>query len=238
MISFVTWKWTVPGMPRQFDSSHVNVLRAMVARHYAEPHRFICVTDEPRGLDDRIEVVPMPVTFDHIGSPHGKRFPSCYRRLWNFSSEARSMLGDRIFQIDIDVVITGDLTKLVNSNAHANFVGWCDPLFQWNKIAGGAYMLTTGSMPHIWDDFDPDTSPQKAHRAGCSGSDQGWMSHKLYPPPASWSKEDGIVKMRWLNVGDADPPKWLRMAFTSGVTPPWSPVVQKQFPWIKKHWTL
>ncbi len=60
-MKFVTWKWDVDGT-RVFTSEHVNVLRSMIERHYPEPHTLICITDDPSGLDPRIEVFDMPVT--------------------------------------------------------------------------------------------------------------------------------------------------------------------------------
>ena len=123
----------------------------------------------------------MPVRFDQLTSPQGVRFPSCYARLWNFSREAAGILGERIFQVDIDVVITADLAPLIDRFQTFDFVGWSDKRFQKNKIAGGAYLLRTGSLPHVWEEFDPIASPAAALAAGHLGSDQAWMSYKISP---------------------------------------------------------
>src|SRR5690349_11490488 len=217
MISFVCWKWNVQGANRAFLSHHVNVLLAMVERNYRAPFRFICITDDPAGLCDGIETMPMPVRFDHVPNPQGGRFPSCYCRLWAFSREA-TVLGERILSLDIDLIVTGDLRSLVDRDE--DFVGWCDdPRFAQSKIAGGAYLLRTGSMPHIWEQFDPEKSPIEAAERGNQGSDQGWMSHKLYPPPG---KFDGLCKINWTQEGARRPPRDARIVFTSGVKPPWS----------------
>jgi hypothetical protein len=232
MISFVCWKWQVPGKRRAFESLHVNVLRAMVARHYPEPHRFICITDDPTGLDPDIEAIPCPVHFDEVASPHGARFPSCYRRLWVFSRQARELLGRLIFCMDIDCVVLRDLRPMI-ARRPEKFVGWCDERFGWNKIAGGVYMLETGTMTHVWDDFDPSTSPAIAHAAGNGGSDQGWMSYKMYPPPGRWTS--GLVKINWTTPHVRAAPS-ATIVFTSGYSPPWSADVQRMYPWIKDHW--
>lgn len=233
MISFVTWKWRDPnGSQRKFLSRHVNVLYAMVARHYPRPFRMICITDDPEGLDERIETLPMPVRFDNIQSPQGERFPSCYCRLWAFSREA-TVLGERILSIDIDVVILGDLRPLVDRDE--DFVGWCDKRFQENKIAGGAYLLRTGSMSHVWEDFDPQTSPARAFAAGNFGSDQGWMSFMIARPPTF---TDGLTKINWTRKYSRIAPVGARMVFTSGAKPPWSKEQKHSYPWIKEHWRL
>jgi hypothetical protein len=236
MISFVTWKWTPPGNRPVFKSEHVNVLRAMIERNYKGPHRVICVTDEIQGLDPRIEVFPTPVRFDQLQNPLGPRFPSCYRRLWNFSKEAKKAFGPKILSIDIDVIITGDLAPLVERD-DATFIGWCEKdRFFWNKVAGGVYLLKTGTHTDVWEEFDPSTSPQKASQAGMGGSDQGWMSLKLYPPKASWSHKDGLVKIKWID--HKLPLEKTRIVSTGGHVPPWSPVEQERYPWIKKYWRL
>jgi hypothetical protein len=254
MISFVCWKWRTAGSARLFLAEHVNVLRAMVKRYYARPFRFICITDDRAGLDKKIEAIAMPVRFE-IQSPHGARFPSCYARLWNFSREA-AVLGKTIFQTDIDVVITGDLTPLVDREE--DFVGWSDKRFQRNKIAGGAYLLRTGSLPHVWEEFDPIASPAAALAAGHMGSDQAWMSYCLSPESRVLSPESnpgsalspqhsalkkigtwngaGLVKINWTPARARRAPQGARMVFTSGEKPPWSSEQRRRYPWIKDHW--
>lgn len=233
MISFVTWKWHTKGSPRTFLSEHVNVLYAMVARWYPNPFRFICITDDPAGLDEKIEVMAMPVRFD-TPSPMGARFPQCYARLWNFSREA-TILGQRILALDIDLIICGDLTPLVDRSE--DFVGWCEDRL-WNKIAGGIYLLNTGALTDIWDDFDPKISPKLALSAGNRGSDQAWMSYKLYPPQGRWTADDGLWKINWTARGEIKPPAGARVIFTKGVRPPWSKEMKKMYPWVKEYWRL
>lgn len=234
-ISFVTWKWQTADIKRVFSSDHVNVLYAMVARHYPRPFRFICITDDAEGLDGRIETLLMPVRFDDIISPQGARFPNCYCRLWAFSREA-TILGERILSLDIDCVVLNDLRPLVDRDE--DFVGWCDAeQFNQGKIAGGIYLLKTGSMPHIWEDFYPESSPQEAFGRGNQGSDQGWMSYKMYPPAGKWNGGDGLIKINWTPAGASKAPK-ARIVFTNGVKPPWSKELQAVYPWVKDTWRL
>jgi hypothetical protein len=213
----------------------------MIARHYPEPHKLICLTDNTKGLDPRIEAMPMPVTgFEGLPNPATARFkvkyfPSCYRRLWVFS-EAAKTLGDRLFCLDIDVVITASLLPLVQRPE--SFVGWSDPKFGWNKIAGGAYMLTAGAHTDVWTDFDPAASPHLAATLGFNGSDQAWMSYKLFPSKGVWTLRDGMTKINWLGRRMHTLPPEIRFVFTTGHAPPWSAEVQRSHPWIKKHWGL
>lgn len=231
-LTFVAWRWSTPGFGRVFESSYVNVLRNMIERHYHAPWRLVCITDDAEGLDPRIHVMPQPVTFEGLASPHGKNHPSCYRKLWNFSAAAK-ILGPRIVSTDIDVIITGDITPVFDRQD--DLVTWSDPRFSWAKTAGGLYLLRTGTHTHVWDSFDPLTSPAQARAAGLNGSDQGWMSHKLWPPKATWTEDDGVVSIKWLKQGKPLP-KHVRFISTPGARKPWGSLTQTTWPWVKDHW--
>ena len=128
-----------------------------------------------------------------------------------------------------------NITPII-SRKTADFVGWCDPVSAWNKVAGGIWLLTTGAHTEVWDTFDPLVSPMPAYRAGCRGSDQSWMSYMLYPPEQYWTRRDGIYKMGWLRKAGHRPPPEVKMIFTIGTKPPWSEAIQLGAPWIKDHW--
>ena len=240
-VTFVCYKWQGTDPQRQFRSEHVNVLRAMLARNYHAPHRLVCITEDAARLDPRIEVLPMPVTkADRLISPHttgGKLFPSCYRRLWLFSAEAAALLPGRIVLIDIDVVILGDITRLIQEKT-ADFVGWSSPTFGWCKIAGGFWAHTTGTHTDVWDQFDPVTSPKVAFARGYRGSDQAWLSYMLHPAQESWSEKDGIIKINWLQKAGQTPPPGIKMVFTSGLIGPWNFHLQLGYRWVREHWCI
>jgi len=217
----------------------------MVERHLPIPHRFICITDDTDGLDPRIEALPLPpLTFDGLVNPHQhkydrarswgskKYFPSCYRRLWLFSEEAKA-LGSRVLALDVDLIVTGSLLPLVERKEA--FIGWCDERNTKRRVAGGVYLLRTGSRKDVWETFDPETSPQLAAAAGYTGSDQAWMSYKLCPGAATWGRADGLTKITWLK---GEPDETTRLVFTSGRDPPWNRDVMRRWPWITKYWTL
>lgn len=240
-LTFVTYKWKGSDPARQFASEHVNVLYAMLARHYHAPFRLVCLTDDPSGLDGAIDAWPLPDTkADLLRAPrHGsnsKLFPACYRRLWLFSEEARA-LGARICLLDIDVIILSDITALLQRKT-ADFVAWADTKSSWNKIAGGLWLLTTGSHTDVWTEFCPETSPALAQHAGYRGSDQAWLSYKLYPPQERFTAADGVLKIGWLAKGGRHPKAGTRMIFTTGVRPPWDRALQLGYPWVTQHWRL
>lgn len=223
MISVVTFKWKPNGYRTHFTAAHVNKLRQMVARHYPEPFRFLCVTDDPAGLDAEIEAVDLWSDYSDIPNPSFGEFgPSCYRRLRMFRGDF-TLAGERFVSLDLDAVIVGDLRPLWNRPE--DFVAWKDPSGRW-PYNGSMMMLTAGARPQVWDDFDPRTSPQLANKSGALGSDQGWISYRI-PHEATWSQADGVYSFRTdLRRGRMPLPANARVVFFHGVPKPWDVAAQ------------
>lgn len=236
MLSVVCYRWRpVDGYRSQFGPETVNVLRRMVARHYQRPHRFICVTDDPAGIDPGVEIVPMWDDFGALPSPHGGKNPSCYRRLRAFSPEIASVFGPRFVSLDLDCVVVGDLAPLWDRPEE--FVMWGDT----NPLPGSHYngsmlLMTAGARRQVWETFDPETSPRLALAARCWGSDQGWISYCLGPGEARWSKADGVYSFRNDLSQTRALPADARIVFFHGKHDPWHADVQARHPWVSEHW--
>lgn len=232
----VCWRWKPrPGYRSSYPPETVNVLRAMVARHYGLPHRFICVTDDPAGIDPRVEIVPPWDDFASLPSPHGEKQPSCYRRLRMFHPEIGKVFGPRFVSLDLDVVITGSLESVWNRPE--DFVCWGDT----NPQPGSHYncsmvLMTAGCRPQVWTDFDPTSSPRLAVKAKSFGSDQGWVSYRLGPGEAKWTRKDGVYSFR----NDLKPrggalPADAKVVIWHGRFDPWMPEA-KRYGWVNDHY--
>lgn len=235
MISVVVFKWRKPGYRSRFTAEHVNTMASMVRRHYRHPHRFICITDDPVGLDERIEAFPMwKDHLDLLNPTFGKRGPNCYPRLRAFSRDFREIAGDRFVCLDLDAVIVGDLTPLWHRPE--DFVIWeCGRNGQFN---GSMWMMSAGARSQVWDDFDPVTSPKKASKSGARGSDQGWIWYKLKGNrEAVWRPSDGVLSFRDdLASGRKALPPHARIVFFWGLPKPWDKSAQQAAPWISEHY--
>lgn len=229
MISVIVWKWATPGYRSTFGPETVNVMRRMVARHYLAPHRFICVTNDPAGLDGDVEVVADREDFAATPSPHGGRNPSCYRRLRMFSPDAAVTFGARMVSIDLDCVITGDLRPLWDRPE--DFVAWRDPLHR-RQYNGSMMLLRAGSRPQVWSEFDPKKSPHQSVIAGFKGSDQGWISQCLPPGPA-WSKDDGVYSFKIDGLDRRSLPADARVTIWHGHTKPWD---DARMEWVQRNY--
>jgi hypothetical protein len=233
MLSVVCWKWKPPpGYRSSFGPETVNVLRAMVRRHYDAPHRFICVTDDAAGIDSDVEIVPLWADYSSVQNPYGARQPSCYRRLKAFSREAAAMFGDRFVSLDLDCVVTGDLRPLWDRPEE--FVIWGDtsPRTPYN---GSMFLLKAGARSCVWDDFDPKTSPVKSRAMGYFGSDQAWIGARLGPRETKWSQMDGVYSYRLDIKRLGGLPDNARIVMFHGGVDPWSPEAQR-LAWVRNYY--
>lgn len=233
MLSVVCWLWGGRGLGvRPYRPAHVNVLASMLRRHLRVPHELVCITDQTEGFDDTVRVAPMPAAAADLGklkTPEGGRFPSCYRRLWLFSSEARQ-LGQRFLLVDIDVVLTGDITHLVQRDEP--FVGW-RPRAGWgnnNRIGGGLYLMEAGARTDVFEQFRGPASIAKARAAGFRGSDQAWISYQLRQGVACWPDGSGIYSVRDLKNGKL--PADARLVQFNGTRKPWD----RSWSWVEEHY--
>jgi len=232
--SIVTWKWPAPkGYRSHFTANSVNILRRMVARHFPHPHRFLCVTAETDGLDAAVEVIPPWDDFVHVVNPSGARNPSCYRRLRAFHPDIGSVFGPRFVSLDLDCVVVGDLTSVWDRPE--DFIIWGDtnPRTHYN---GSMFMLTAGARPKVWTHFDPAISPKSSYRAGCFGSDQGWISFCLGPKEPKWKHSDGVYSYRNELMDKSGLPTNARIVFFHGEGDPWTPRIQARHEWVRRAW--
>ncbi len=229
----ICWRWKPkPAYRSIFAPATVNTLKRMVRRHCQIPHRFLCITDDPVGLDADIEAVTLPPDFASLPSPHGGNNPSCYRRLRMFSPDFKAIAGDRFVSLDLDCVITRDVTALWDRPE--DFIAWGDtsPRTLYN---GSMILMTAGARRKVWDDFKPKTSPQVALAAGYWGSDQGWISYCLGKGEAKWTVDDGVYSFRNHLSRVRDLPKNARMVIFHGQHDPWS-LVPQRLPWVREHY--
>lgn len=93
----------------KYGPEYVNRLRSMVARHLSRPHRFICLTDDAKGIDSTIETHPIPaVGFADFDERQPWTFAHGWLKVTSFASPLYDLVGMTLF-IDLDVVIVGSL---------------------------------------------------------------------------------------------------------------------------------
>lgn len=233
-LAVITFKWQQVGYHSEFNADQVNRLARMVRRHYPHDHRFICVTDDPHGIAEDVECVPLWNDYANLKNPSVNGGPSCYRRLKIFSRDAGEVFGDRIVSLDLDTVIVGDLTPLWDIDADFKIWGDTSPRTWYN---GSMFYVRAGARACLWDEFDPVQSPILAKRAGKLGSDQAWISYRLGPGEQRWSQDDGVYSWRvhLAPNGGALPNNAVVVNF-HGKDKPWTPRVYDRHEWIRRNW--
>lgn len=248
MLSVVTFKWAQEGFRTAYNADHVNTLRRMILRHYDRPTRFICITDNESGIDRQIECVPIWNEFSDIPNPTWAHGPSCYRRLSVFRRDFRNIVGDRFVCLDLDCVITGDLSPIFDRSEDC--ITYRSPGLG-GGINGSIFIMNTGCRAFVHSAFDPASSPGMCNRLGHKGSDQGWMDYSLRQCSSGMGPADGIHEFNALRrsrrqivggrtvsrpSGPATLPDGARIVFFHGQTKPWTSGAVDNAPWIRDHY--
>jgi hypothetical protein len=230
-------------------------MQGMLARHLSLPYRIVCITDRPKDVPSGMGV------FD-VAHTVSKRDFKCIRRMWLYGGRPTKAgrpwpgdLGDRLLQLDVDVVLTDDITPLVDRP---------DPLVIWksestrraNRPHGWAYnatvlLLTPGARADVWDRYraDPFGVESAANADGWdvpTCSDQAIATYLLKDGPvAYWTADDGIHSYRAFAGPDGMkdtglPPGCRIVSFhgRSGARHPGAPDLQARSPWIREHWKV
>lgn len=210
MLTVLTWLWAQPGGRSTFTVEHVAIWAAMVRRHLHIPHRLACVTDF-EGLPSHIERIAPPREFENVRIPTwGDERPQCLRRISMFSPYAAATFGERFLCMDLDVVICGDISPMIDGSEFRIAKGTA-PERPYN---GSMMLIEAGKRSQVYSQF----TPENAAKAGRQfvGSDQAWIARCLGPHEAVWDQGDGLC---WYGGGKVEDP---RIMFFPGFVKPWT----------------
>lgn len=232
MVSVLAWKWGT-----KFSAVHCNVLAEALRRHLHIDHELVVVTNEWQGLDPSIRVIAAPMAYADT--------PRCRRRMIGFSEYfTRRNLAERVLYCDLDVVITGDLTSLLERR---------EPIIGWKVGHAGVYsgsflLADNGALDGAFQRFaqDPVGYPTRLQPRGVA-SDQAMVNAwiETEPPIGTWTEADGFVtyygkgyeRLEHLGVG----PRLQHLPAGARIVVLGSDdldvLAQSRYPWVKEHWT-
>jgi hypothetical protein len=151
--------------------------------------------------------------------------------------------GDRIVNIDLDTVITGEIDPLFD-RPEPFVILQGGNASNPNPYGGALIMLRAGAHPEVWTDFSVEAASRVPYFE--FPDDQGWIWHKL-PNAAGWKCGAGsqVFVFRkpgwpgWANKRDSHPndalPKGARLVTFSGGR---SPEKFKHLDWVKNNWVV
>lgn len=247
MITVCLWDWG-----QRYSVGHIERMRSMLSRHLHLPHEIVCLTDRPKEMPKGIRSFPVHKTI-------GRYDKNCLRRMWLYAGpqpKGRAWPGDlgkRLLQLDLDVVLTDDITPLIDRPEP--FVIWKgDSTVKPNRPHGWAYnatvmLLDAGARADVYATFDRDRlgTIKAANAAGWdvgTNSDQGIATFLLNnPDPAVWTQSDGIYAYRGFAGPDGMkdqglPPGCRIVSFHGrrGHRHPGNKELQERSPWIRELW--
>jgi hypothetical protein len=224
-------EWQVRGRTK-YSARHVNALHRAIAANLTVPHRFVCLTDQPEGIECETLPVWPAIT---VGGEH-----SCYRKIRAFDAEFQHSLGDRILCLDLDVAIMGDITPLVTDDDCRMLAGSRNARGQQVALYNGSmWLCRSGARHHVWADFEPEKARRMREQLimpggkRVKGSDQAWFSCVM-PDEKVWTPGDGVHQFYMLKNGVV--PDGARMVFFAGSTKPWSRFTQHNHPSLHEAW--
>jgi hypothetical protein len=225
-----------------YTAAHVNTLQRMCAEMIHIPHRFLCLTDQPAGIEATTAPVWPPIFVDG--------HDSCYRRLRAFDAAWQRSVGTEfILMLDLDVVFWRDATDVIEAAMEHDLTILRGSAYQDGSLCslynGGMWLCRAGTRDRIWRQFDPeDMAALKLRRRMPNGrkvlgSDQAWYTFAcsqgdLTVPTENRFQPPAVVQYREMRRHHRD---GARIVFFAGPQKPWSRVVQKQDPEIHEAWS-
>jgi len=248
MIRFVIWKWKPQNETfryrEEYTAKHVNIFANMIDRNISIPYEIVCITDDPTGIDGGIKTIPI---WDDL-----IEYQMCYRRLRIFSEEMADLIGPKFISMDIDCVIVNNITPIVKFEEDFKI---CHPRKNKTPYCGSMFGMKAGTKSHIWHEFDRNDlvwladyggritgkSQRWVHRPAYDagfivGSDQSYISYKLWPDVATWGADDGVLnfnqhfRVKNSKINDA------KIIFFPGIFDPSHTGLYEKYPWIEKYW--
>ncbi len=216
---FVCWLWRGKNFWKtvaKYDERHVEALSSMLKRHGG--HELICVQDGNFDIPGSI-IMPEEVA----------ELPDYLPKLWCFSPEFHRIMGGRFASIDLDVVITDDLSPLLNVN---------EPFVIWNQAKGEPYntslfALEAGYHQHVWKSMSVDkVSAARRQYARWTG-DQSWVAHILGSDEPTFGEQDGVLQYR-PSVHRMEKPRNMKTMFLCGPYEPESESMKSE--WMRQAW--
>jgi len=127
-----------------YDHNHVNQLYYALLQYLDMPFEFVCFTDDVSGIHPDIYTILLPEEI--------KLLKARYTKLLIFADEMKYIIGNHILCLDLDTVITDDITSLVDIN---------DDFKIYNGTAGkgtpynsSLIRMKAGKRKHVWDNFN------------------------------------------------------------------------------------
>lgn len=232
----------------KYGPEYVNKLHSMVRRNLHRPFRFVCLTDDAKGIDPSIEVKPIPaIGFDEFDQRKPWTFAHGWLKLTSFAHPLYDLEGRTLF-LDLDIVIVDSLDPFFEQNG--DFI----VIREWDKNDGtgntSCYLYTIGAhtdaLEHLKKAYPASIAQVRNEQEFITGflARQGKLSYW----PDTWCRSfkrhclPGVLRS-WFTPPTI-PPGARIIAFHGKPNPPdaiagvsgkWYRRVMPT-PWVDEHW--
>lgn len=236
---------------RKYGPEYVNRLHSMVRRHLHRPFRFVCLCDEPEGIDAAagIELFPIPkIGFEAFDTRAPWTFAHGWLKLTSFATPLYDLQGPTLF-LDLDIVIVDSIDCFFDAPADDFRV-----IREWDKRDGtgntSVYRYTIGAhadaLEHLKTGYPAATAEVRneqefitgfiARQGKISYWPEGWCvsfkRHCVPPVLMSWFRAPTIPRGAKIIAFHGKPHPDDAIAGRSGK---WYRRVPPT-PWVAEHW--
>jgi hypothetical protein len=222
----------------EYTAEHVNALYRALKENLKIPHRFVCITDNPKGIMcETIRCWSPTVINGH---------DSCYRRLRMFSPWFQNAVGTEFMALmDLDVVLLGDVTPAFEFAMQHDFaimrgsksISGTERQVNWYN--GGFWVSRIGARD-FWRHVQDKPRIEKLQRIfrmpdgqKAIGSDQVLISIISGPDEATIGPEHGVAQFRHWRGSVA---RSAKLVFFAGSSKPWSNSTRHTHPQLFEGW--
>lgn len=149
-------------------AEYVNVLADMVKRNmpFGVRWKFVCLTDDPTGLNEGIDTLPLP---SDLKGWWGKLYlfkPSLFPE------------GERMIFLDLDTLILGSLDKIIHYNGDMAILR---DFYVPSRGAPGVILWRSGFGHRIWEEWESEGRPETplGDLGWIEGLDQGRFTRNI-----------------------------------------------------------
>lgn len=169
----------------KYGPEYVNTLKSMVARHCTVPYEFVCFTEDPKGLDDDVTVVPLQVQRELHGWWYKVMF-----------FDPNIPLRGNILFMDLDVVVFRNIDNLFTFHPDK----FCiirdfnrSIRRDWKRMNSSVFRLRAGAHPHVYKEFmkNPQDHVRRMH------GDQDWIYAQMQNQEFMFWPEEWIQSYKW-----------------------------------------
>jgi hypothetical protein len=148
-----------------YSMEYANKSYSMVKRHLRREFDAYCITDRPAELHH--EITPISPLIDGV--------EGWWNKLFFF---AEQMPDGFIFTLDVDVLVVGDLTPIINyATEHVAEMACYSDAIHWegSKFSSSMMIFRSGALSHIYDRFKKEYPGIRNFKGG----DQVWTFPQL-----------------------------------------------------------